>query len=92
MGHFDFQKRIKHAKFVIADSGGIQEEITFCQVPYFTIRDNTERPITIEIGTNHLVGCDLYALIEVVENPKTGVVPKKRGGFTTERVIDVPLG
>jgi len=89
MGYFDFQKLIKHSKFVVTDSGGIQEETTFCQVPCITIRDNTERPITIEIGTNHLVGCDLEAIIKAVENPKTGVIPEKWDGFTTERVIEV---
>lgn len=87
MGYFDFQKLIKHAKFVVTDSGGIQEETTFCQVPCITIRENTERPSTIEIGTNHLVGCDLEAILEAVENPKTGIVPEKWDGFTTERVI-----
>jgi UDP-N-acetylglucosamine 2-epimerase (non-hydrolysing) len=92
MGYFDFQKLIKHSKFVVTDSGGIQEETTFCKVPCITIRENTERPITIEIGTNHLVGCDLVAIMEAVENPKTGVVPEKWDGFTTERVIEVLKG
>jgi len=87
MGYFDFQKLIKHAKFVVTDSGGIQEETTFCQVPCITIRENTERPSTIEIGTNHLVGCNLEAILEAVENPKNGVIPNKWDGFTTERVI-----
>jgi UDP-N-acetylglucosamine 2-epimerase (non-hydrolysing) len=58
-------------------------------VPCITIRENTERPSTIEIGTNHLVGCNLEAILEAVENPKNGVVPEKWDGFTTERVIEV---
>ena len=65
----------------MTDSGGIQEETTFCQVPCITIRENTERPSTIEIGTNHLVGCDLEAILKAVENPKTGSCAGKMGRF-----------
>ena len=89
MGYFDFQKLIKHSKFVVTDSGGIQEETTFCQVPCITIRENTERPSTTDIGTNHLVGCDLKAILAAVENPKSGVIPEKWDGYTTERGIEV---
>jgi UDP-N-acetylglucosamine 2-epimerase (non-hydrolysing) len=89
MGYFDFQKLIKHSKFVVTDSGGIQEETTFCQVPCITIRENTERPSTTDIGTNHLVGCDLEAILAALENPKSGVIPEKWDGYTTERVIEV---
>jgi UDP-N-acetylglucosamine 2-epimerase (non-hydrolysing) len=56
MGYFDFLSLQKHAKFVLTDSGGVQEETTFFKVPCLTLRDNTERPITISQGTNRLVG------------------------------------
>jgi len=55
MGYFDFQKLIKDSKFVITDSGGIQEETTFRQVPCLTLRPNTERPSTTSIGSNTLL-------------------------------------
>ena len=49
---------MRHARIVITDSGGIQEETTVLGVPCITVRENTERPITVEIGTNVLVGSD----------------------------------
>ncbi|HHZ95722.1 MAG TPA: UDP-N-acetylglucosamine 2-epimerase (non-hydrolyzing), partial [Flavobacteriales bacterium] len=88
-GYFDFQKLISDSRFVVTDSGGIQEETTFCRIPCVTIRENTERPITIEIGTNYLVGRDLPAIINSVENPKEGQVPEKWDGYTSERVIEI---
>ena len=87
LGYFDFQKLIKNSEFVITDSGGIQEETTFCNIPCITIRENTERPVTINKGTNHLVGCDLPAILHAVENPKTCEAPKLWDGYTTERVV-----
>ena len=87
LGYFDFQKLINNSEFVITDSGGIQEETTFCNIPCITIRENTERPVTIEKGTNHLVGCDLPAILHAVENPKTCEAPKLWDGYTTERVV-----
>jgi len=87
LGYFDFQKLIKNSEFVITDSGGIQEETTFCNIPCITIRENTERPVTINKGTNHLVGCDLPAILHAVENPKTCEAPRLWDGYTTERVV-----
>ena len=89
LGYFDFQKLISSSKFVITDSGGIQEETTFCRIPCVTIRENTERPITLEIGTNHLVGRDLPAIINAISNPKQGIIPENWDGFTSERVIAI---
>ncbi|WP_031526061.1 non-hydrolyzing UDP-N-acetylglucosamine 2-epimerase [Dyadobacter crusticola] len=54
-GYFEFTNLIKNAKLVITDSGGVQEETTFLRIPCFTLRNETERPITILEGTNHLV-------------------------------------
>jgi len=58
LGYLDFLKTMRHARIVITDSGGIQEETTVLGVPCITVRENTERPITIEMGTNVLVGTD----------------------------------
>lgn len=58
LGYLDFVKAERHARIVITDSGGIQEETTVLGIPCLTVRENTERPITIELGTNVLVGVD----------------------------------
>ena len=58
LGYLDFVKAMRHARIVITDSGGIQEETTVLGIPCITVRENTERPITIEMGTNVLVGAD----------------------------------
>ncbi len=58
VGYLDFLSLEADARAVLTDSGGIQEETTYLGVPCFTLRDNTERPITIEHGTNHLLGLD----------------------------------
>jgi UDP-N-acetylglucosamine 2-epimerase (non-hydrolysing) len=55
LDYFSFQKLVKEAKLIITDSGGIQEESTYLQVPCLTLRPNTERPITVTIGSNELV-------------------------------------
>ena len=57
-GYLDFLKLMSHARLVLTDSGGIQEETTILRVPCLTLRENTERPITVELGTNQLVGND----------------------------------
>jgi len=58
IGYFDFLRLMSEAKLVLTDSGGIQEETTILKVPCITMRENTERPITIEVGANRLVGSD----------------------------------
>ena len=94
LGYFDFQKLIKNAKLVITDSGGIQEETTFRKVPCLTIRNNTERPITIEQGTNTLLPFDLNAIQICIEEVlqgkyKKGVIPKYWDGKSTERIFSI---
>ena len=70
--YLDFLDLIQHAVMVITDSGGVQEETTFLGVPCLTYRDNTERPVTVSMGTNRVVGCDpqhlLLSALEVLEN------------------------
>jgi UDP-N-acetylglucosamine 2-epimerase (non-hydrolysing) len=56
LGYLDFLKLVAHARVVLTDSGGIQEETTILGVPCLTLRENTERPVTVELGTNRLVG------------------------------------
>jgi UDP-N-acetylglucosamine 2-epimerase (non-hydrolysing) len=65
VGYLDFLSLEADARAVLTDSGGIQEETTFLGVPCFTLRDNTERPITIEHGTNHLLGLDPARIADV---------------------------
>ena len=62
LGYLDFLALQRHASLVITDSGGIQEETTFMGVPCLTVRENTERPVTVTLGTNVLVGQDMELL------------------------------
>jgi UDP-N-acetylglucosamine 2-epimerase (non-hydrolysing) len=76
------------AAAVVTDSGGIQEETTVLHVPCFTLRDNTERPVTIDVGTNTLLGLDperLRELPSLLEEPKRGDIPPLWDGRAGER-------
>ncbi|MCC2643577.1 MAG: wecB, partial [Nitrospira sp.] len=80
LGYLEFNYLVKHAKGVITDSGGITEETTVLGVPCLTLRDNTERPETITIGTNELIGTDPRklppALARLMAGQwKTGTIP-----------------
>lgn len=92
IGYLDFMKLQMNAKFILTDSGGIQEESTFFGVPCLTLRENTERPITITEGTNQLVPLDSQSIIQYCMDVlngkvKTGCVPKYWDGKTAERVV-----
>jgi len=63
LGYLDFMKVLSHARLVLTDSGGVQEETTFLGVPCLTMRENTERPITVTEGTNRLVGLDPQRIV-----------------------------
>lgn len=94
LDYFSFQKLIKESKFIITDSGGIQEETTFLQIPCLTLRSNTERPITITIGSNELIAFDLKKIkskINTIVNGtyKAGKIPKYWDGKSTERIIKI---
>lgn len=92
LGYFDFQKLVANSAFVLTDSGGIQEETTFLQKPCLTLRPNTERPSTIELGTNVLLPFDVNAITPfiddiVAESYKKGAVPAYWDGKATERIM-----
>jgi UDP-N-acetylglucosamine 2-epimerase (non-hydrolysing) len=94
LGYFAFQKLVKHCRYIITDSGGIQEESTFLGVPCLTLRDNTERPVTCTEGTNTLVPFDIAAIekhIAAIENGryKKGAIPRFWDGHATERIFEV---
>ena len=82
----------KSTKFVLTDSGGIQEETTFLNVPCLTLRPNTERPITVTQGTNELVSYgNMKEKIEFIlsGNWKRGDLPGLWDGKTGQRIVDV---
>ena len=94
IGYLDFMWLQMHAKFILTDSGGIQEESTYFGVPCLTLRENTERPITISEGTNQLVPLDTKSIIchcnEILDGKvKKGTIPKYWDGKTAERVREV---
>ncbi len=94
VGYLDFQKLILHARYVITDSGGIQEETTFRQVPCITLRPNTERPSTLEIGSNTLLHFDKQGILDTVAQINSGTykacnIPPLWDGKATERIFAV---
>ncbi len=94
MGYLEFLELMQGAKLVLTDSGGIQEETTALQVPCLTLRTNTERPITIDQGSNTLVGCDpdeirRQALASASGNGKKGHVPELWDGNAAQRIAAI---
>jgi UDP-N-acetylglucosamine 2-epimerase (non-hydrolysing) len=92
--YIEFLALQHRAAIVITDSGGIQEETTYLGVPCLTMRDNTERPVTVSSGTNVLVGQDRRKLIseltKILEgNGKTGVIPPLWDGHAGDRIAEV---
>ncbi|MBX9758774.1 MAG: UDP-N-acetylglucosamine 2-epimerase (non-hydrolyzing) [Beijerinckiaceae bacterium] len=90
--YLEFNWLVKHARAVITDSGGVTEEATVLHVPCMTLRDNTERPETVEIGTNELIGTDPAALASAFEKLfsggwKTGGVPPLWDGAAAPRIV-----
>lgn len=93
-GYLDFVKLMMSAKLVLTDSGGIQEETTVLGIPCLTIRENTERPITIEVGTNRLVGNDAARMLEegrkiLSAKPSPGSAPELWDGKASERIVKI---
>jgi UDP-N-acetylglucosamine 2-epimerase (non-hydrolysing) len=94
VGYLEFLSLVAESAAVLTDSGGIQEETTYLGVPCFTLRDNTERPVTVELGTNTLLGlrperiAELPELINAARNGSPSV-PPQWDGKAAERVADV---
>jgi len=94
VGYVDFLALQLHARLIVTDSGGIQEESTFLGVPCLTVRPNTERPVTATIGTNVLVGTDMSRLLTesrriVQGRGKSGSVPPLWDGHAAVRIAEI---
>jgi len=91
--YLDFISLLKFSKFVLTDSGGIQEETTYLKIPCLTLRENTERPITVEKGTNVLVGTSkekiIYHFNEIMNNNfKKGLDIEFWDEFVSKRILN----
>jgi UDP-N-acetylglucosamine 2-epimerase (non-hydrolysing) len=94
LSYVDFLSLLGGARAVITDSGGIQEETTILGVPCLTLRDNTERPITITHGTNRLIGSDSRAIVPHLLAVLAAPMPRPAApplwdGATAARIVDV---
>lgn len=97
LDYFAFQNLIHGSRFVLTDSGGIQEETTYLQIPCLTLRSNTERPSTIEIGSNELLPFDTSVVKDKIQSIlngtfKKGKIPPLWDGHATERIVEVLKG
>jgi UDP-N-acetylglucosamine 2-epimerase (non-hydrolysing) len=94
LGYLDFLRLMSEARLVLTDSGGIQEETTVLGVPCLTLRENTERPVTVTQGTNRIVGSDPDAIRSEVRKVLDGQPPEVRipdrwDGAAARRIVDV---
>lgn len=92
--YLQFNYLVKHAKAVITDSGGITEETTVMGIPCMTLRDSTERPETVDVGTNELIGTNPKRIPPAMERLlsgqwKKGAIPEKWDGKAAERIVEV---
>jgi UDP-N-acetylglucosamine 2-epimerase (non-hydrolysing) len=95
LGYIDFLSLMMHATLVVTDSGGIQEETTCLGVPCVTVRENTERPVTIEKGTNMLAGVETEGIRRTIrlrlQTPCSRGVPDRWDGQTSARIVQALL-
>lgn len=94
LGYLDFLKLMENAALVISDSGGVQADTTYLNVPCLTLRETTEQPATIEYGTNTLCGTDIEKIKSefnkvVTGNYKSGSLPELWDGRTAERIVEI---
>jgi len=92
LGYFDFLTLEQNARFIVTDSGGIQEEACILQVPCITIRENTERPETLSVGANKLVGLSIEQFKDAIEfftNHETSWENPFGDGHTAEKIVEV---
>ncbi len=97
LGYLEFLSLEADARAVLTDSGGVQEETTYLGVPCFTLRASTERPVTVGVGTNTLLGLSPSSISSLTtllaEAPsQPGAVPELWDGHASERIVDVLLG
>jgi UDP-N-acetylglucosamine 2-epimerase (non-hydrolysing) len=95
LGYLDFLGLYSGAKLVLTDSWGLQEETTFLHIPCLTLRENTERPVTVELGTNVLVGTDpqkiisaAFAALDGAPDRSAPHIPPLWDGHTANRILD----
>jgi len=93
LGYIDFITLVKNSSLVITDSDGIQEETTFLKIPCITLRTTTERPVTVDIGTNYLLGNDLSKAkslaFDILEGRyKRGNIPALWDGKSSEKIVE----
>jgi UDP-N-acetylglucosamine 2-epimerase (non-hydrolysing) len=96
LGYLDFLCLLNNSKIVLTDSGGVQEETTALGVPCLTLRENTERPVTITEGTNQLVGRDPEKIVAAAKeilsgSAKPGCIPRLWDGRSAERIVEILL-
>jgi UDP-N-acetylglucosamine 2-epimerase (non-hydrolysing) len=96
LGYIDFHKLLEQSRFVMTDSGGMQQEATVMNVPCLTLRTTTERPVTVEKGTNLITGANKAKVLAAVDNILKGKWKKakpiaKWDGKTAKRITDVLL-
>jgi UDP-N-acetylglucosamine 2-epimerase (non-hydrolysing) len=96
LGYLDFLHLMSNARLVLTDSGGMQEETTVLGIPCITLRENTERPVTIEEGTNRIAGTNKQKIIEESFNALNGNapishIPELWDGRAAERIIEIIL-
>src|SRR5437660_2656924 len=98
MPYMDFLNLWKEAKFVLTDSGGIQEETTALGVPCVTVRENTERPVTVEVGTNILAGTSRETIRQAIQQQVAfrgsqqnleSQIPEKWDGHAAARIVQI---
>jgi UDP-N-acetylglucosamine 2-epimerase (non-hydrolysing) len=93
LGYIDFLALTSHARLVLTDSGGLQEESTALGIPCLTLRENTERPVTVTHGTNRVVGTRTADIIEgferALDSPMTKQMPELWDGHAAERIAAV---
>jgi len=92
--NLDFLKLQSSARVVFTDSGGIQEETIALKIPCITLRENTERPVTVEMGTNQIVGTDTQKIVHAFKaimdgNFRESRIPPLWDGKAAERIVDV---
>jgi UDP-N-acetylglucosamine 2-epimerase (non-hydrolysing) len=94
LSYLDFLDTMSRTRAVLTDSGGIQEETTYLGIPCLTLRENTERPVTVEVGSNEVVGLDQARILRLLQiilkgNWKKPAVPPLWDGKAATRIVDV---